>query len=83
MRLYLSKFQLFKTRPDAKYAAADSIPGDSTLLKIQTFAFDIRPHLYPVLEGFNFKLEARLKEHCYFNGEYIDVLIHAKINKNE
>lgn len=53
------------------------------LHKIQTFAFDIRPHLYPVLEGFNFKLEARLKEHCYFNGEYIDVLIHAKINKNE
>lgn len=53
------------------------------LHKINTYAFDIRPHLYDILEAFNFKIEARLKEHCFYKGKYIDVLIHSKINKNE
>lgn len=46
--------------------------------KIYTYAFDIRPKLYPVLESFGFAEEARLKEHCFFEGKYKDVVMHAK-----
>ena len=49
--------------------------------KLNTYAFDLRPHLYPVLEKNLFIEEARLKEHCYFNGEFIDVLLHGKIDE--
>ena len=49
--------------------------------KLNTYAFDLRPHLYLVLENNLFIEEARLKEHCYFNGEFIDVLLHGKINE--
>jgi RimJ/RimL family protein N-acetyltransferase len=52
------------------------------LHKLFTYAFDLRPHLYPVFEEAGFKLEARLKEHCYFNEEFKDVVIHSKINQN-
>lgn len=50
------------------------------LHKIYTYAFDIRPHLYPALEGGGLAFETRLKEHCLFNGEYKDVIIHYKLN---
>lgn len=50
--------------------------------KIFTYAFDLRPHLYPVLLDSGFKEEARLSEHCFFDGKYLDVLIHSKINTN-
>lgn len=50
--------------------------------KIFTYAFDLRPHLYPVLEAAGFYEEARLKEHCYFEGRYLDVVINSKINKD-
>jgi RimJ/RimL family protein N-acetyltransferase len=54
------------------------------LHKIFTYAFDLRPHLYNALEVAGFTMEAVLKEHCLFQGEYKDVLIHSKINfKNE
>ncbi len=46
--------------------------------KIFTYAFDLRPHLYTMLEKNGFKEEARLKEHCFFDGKFIDVLIHTK-----
>ncbi len=46
--------------------------------KIFTYAYDLRPHLYTILLKNNFVEEARLKEHCYFEGEFIDVLIHTK-----
>lgn len=49
--------------------------------KIYTYAFDLRQHLYPVLEASGFHEEARLKEHCYFDGKYLDVVINSKINK--
>ena len=49
--------------------------------KIFTYAFDVRPALYEALEKSMFTDEARLKEHCLFNGFYIDVVIHSKINK--
>ncbi len=48
------------------------------LRKIYTYAFDLRPQLYKILEDKKFILEARLKEHCLFNNKFIDVLIHSK-----
>ena len=50
------------------------------LHKIFTYAFDIRPHLYLVLEQNNYKNEAILKEHCFFEDIFIDVYIHEKKN---
>ena len=52
-----------------------------SLHKIYVYAFDLRPHLYPLLEAMGFREEARLKEHCYFNGTYLDVVINSKINQ--
>lgn len=49
--------------------------------KIFTYAFDLRPHLYLSLLKAGFFEETRLKEHCFFDGKYIDVVIHSKINK--
>lgn len=49
------------------------------LHKIYTYAFDLRPHLYLTLEKFGFQEDARLKEHCFFQGEFKDVVIHRKI----
>ncbi len=48
--------------------------------KVFTYAFNLRPHLYEVLEENGFLEEARLKEHCFFDGQYIDVVIHSKFN---
>ncbi len=52
------------------------------LHKIYTYAFDLRPKLYPALEKAGFGLEAIMKEHSYFEDKYIDVKIHSKFNKN-
>lgn len=49
------------------------------LHKIFTYAFDLRPHLYRAVEKAGFIEEARLKEHCFFEGKFIDVVIHSKI----
>ena len=51
--------------------------------KIYTYAFDLRPHLYLALQEASFIEETRLKEHCFFDNKYIDVVIHSKINRNE
>ena len=48
--------------------------------KIFSYAFDLRPHLYDVLLSAGFKEETRLKEHCFFENKFIDVVIHSKIN---
>ena len=53
-----------------------------TFHKIFTYAFDLRPHLYETVLSNGFIEEARLKEHCLFDGQFIDVLIHSKINRN-
>jgi RimJ/RimL family protein N-acetyltransferase len=55
---------------------------DINLHKISTFAFDLRPHLYPIIEKAGFEKEATLQQHCFFNGIFIDVIIHRKLNKN-
>ena len=52
------------------------------LHKIYTYAFDIRSHLYSPIEKSGLSKEAILKEHCLFEGEYKDVIIHSKINNN-
>jgi RimJ/RimL family protein N-acetyltransferase len=54
--------------------------SDLTLHKIFTYAFNLRPHLYKILEENNFHNEAILKEHSLFNGKMIDVFIHSKFN---
>ena len=53
---------------------------DLGLHKIYTYAFDLRPHLYTMLEANGFVREATLREHCLFNGAYKDVVIHALWN---
>jgi RimJ/RimL family protein N-acetyltransferase len=53
--------------------------GELKLHKINTYAFDLRPHLYPLLERQGFVQEARLREHLLLNGTFTDVVIHAKI----
>lgn len=56
---------------------------DLGLHKIYTYAFDLRPHLYKVLEENGFVREATLKEHCFYNGDYKDVVIHSIINSKK
>ena len=51
-----------------------------SLHKIFVFAFDLRVKLYEVLEMSSYINEARLKEHTYFNENFIDVLIYSKLN---
>lgn len=55
--------------------------NDLCFHKLYVYAFDLRPHLYQVLENSNYVLDARLNEHCYFNGKFIDVIIYSKLNK--
>lgn len=50
------------------------------LHKIFTYAFDLRPYLYTALEEAGYNEETRLKEHCLFEGNFIDVVIHSKID---
>ena len=54
---------------------------DLKLYKLHSYAFDLRPQIYEVLEAANFKKEAVLKEHCWFNNKFIDVIIHSKFNR--
>ena len=48
------------------------------LHKIFTYAFNLRPRLYAALEASNYTKEAVLKEHCFFEERFIDVVIHTK-----
>lgn len=50
------------------------------LYKIFTYAFDLRPRLYTALKNSGFLEEARLKNHCFFDGNYSDVLYHSCFN---
>ena len=52
---------------------------DLGLHKMYTYAFDLRPHLYPIFESEGFIREATLKDHCCYNGEFKDVVIHSLI----
>ncbi|MFV8226344.1 GNAT family N-acetyltransferase [Christiangramia aquimixticola] len=48
--------------------------------KLYVYAFDLRQQLYTTLESNGFFKDAVLKEHCLFNNEFIDVVIHSKLN---
>jgi RimJ/RimL family protein N-acetyltransferase len=50
------------------------------LHKIYTYAFDVRPNLYKVLEQCGYYKDAELNEHVLFHDQYINVIIHAKLN---
>jgi len=54
--------------------------NDLKLHKVYTYAFDVRPQLYSILLQSGYNEDARLKDHCLFKDNYIDVLIHFKIN---
>lgn len=49
------------------------------LHKIYTYAFDLRPQLYPSLESLGYRKEAVLTDHCQFEGNFKNVVIHSKI----
>ena len=53
------------------------------LHKIYTYAFDLRPRLYAALEKAGFGLDADLNEHCFFEGEFLNVKLHSKFNKEK
>lgn len=53
------------------------------LHKIYTYAFDVRPRLYDALNMAGFQHEATLYEHCCFEGQFINVLIHSRLNQKE
>jgi RimJ/RimL family protein N-acetyltransferase len=55
---------------------------DTKLHKIFIYAFDLRPNLYLAVESCGFYKEAILKEHCFFDGRFIDVVIHSKMNEH-
>ncbi len=48
------------------------------LFKIFTYAFDLRPKLYEVLEKESWLKEAVLKKHVCLNGNFKDIIIHSK-----
>ncbi|MCB0744718.1 MAG: GNAT family N-acetyltransferase [Ignavibacteriae bacterium] len=50
------------------------------LYKLYTYAFDLRPQLYSVLESVGYNKEAVLKSHCFFEKKFINVVIHSKFN---
>ena len=49
--------------------------------KLYVYAFDLRPKLYVTLEKNDFFHDATLKDHCLFDGKFIDVVIHSKISQ--
>ena len=53
--------------------------GELQFHKIFIYAFDVRPHLYDVLELNGYFQDARLKDHCLFKGDFKDVLIYSKL----
>ncbi len=55
---------------------------DLKLFKIFTYAFDLRPKLYKVLEKESWLKEAVLKRHFCLNGNFKDIIIHSKF-RNE
>jgi RimJ/RimL family protein N-acetyltransferase len=52
-----------------------------SLHKTYVYAFDLRPHLYMALEEAGFFFDSRLKEHCFYNNEFKDVVIYSLINQ--
>ena len=47
--------------------------------KIFVYAFDLRPRIYSVLKKNNYFKDATLKDHCFYETRFIDVVIYSKI----
>ena len=60
-----------------KQVAFDSL----SLHKTYVYAFDLRPHLYMALEEAGYFFDCRLKNHCFYNNEFKDVVIYSLINQ--
>ena len=56
--------------------------NDLKFNKLYVYAYDLRPHLYPVLKSNGYTFEARLEQHIIFQDSYKDVIIHKKLNTN-
>ena len=48
--------------------------------KLYVYAYDLRPHLYDVLESSSYVKDSELKEYCFVLNEYKNVVIHSKWN---
>lgn len=53
------------------------------LIKLYTYAYDVRDYIYPIIESNGYEIAARFQKHKIVNGAYVDVLIHEKLNPNE
>ena len=53
------------------------------LHKVYTYAFDLRPSIYSVFENNGYCKEAVLVDHKLINNQFINVIIHSKINYND
>ena len=53
------------------------------LNKIFVYAFDLRPHLYPILKKNGFNFESRLNQHIKVGKSFKYVIIYSKLNENE
>ena len=51
------------------------------LHKMVTDAFDLRPHLYAVLEEYGWVRETVLKDHCFYDGRFKDVVVYRLLKK--
>ena len=59
----------------------DIATNDLCLIKTYTYAYDLRPKLSNALEDNCYKLEARLRKHKNIDNNFVDVLIHSRINE--
>tara|TARA_B110000967_G_C18876037_1_gene558331 strand:+ start:1920 stop:2483 length:564 start_codon:yes stop_codon:yes gene_type:complete len=50
------------------------------LHKLYIYAFDLRPHLYEALRDADYFKDATLRDHCFFDNNFLDIVIHSKIN---
>lgn len=50
------------------------------IISLFTFSYNLRPHLYPVLEENEFELTERRENEIEVNGNYVDILIHECLN---
>jgi RimJ/RimL family protein N-acetyltransferase len=57
--------------------------NDMNLNKVFVYAFDLRPHLYPILKEKGFCFEARLINHARKKNEFVDVVIYSIFNSDE
>ena len=70
------------TSLDFKVIALDY--DESTIKNLKSNVLPVEePGVLDLLIKANYKLEAILKEHCFFKNRFIDVVLHSKINKHE